>query len=61
MHNQVLGEDQHSSLQMAIFRLCLHIVEEAREFCGVFFYKGANPIHENFTLHELITSQGPVS
>ena len=36
-------------LQMAIFSLGLHTVEEAMEFSGV-SYKGTNPFHEGSTL-----------
>lgn len=35
---------------MAVFSMCLHMVEQRRELSGVFFYKSTNHIHEDSSL-----------
>lgn len=43
------GEDLILGSQMAIFSLCPHEVERARDLSDI-FYKAPNPVYEGFVL-----------
>lgn len=48
--DSVCGKDPPPGSQSAIFSLCLHVVEEAREISWGLFYKGTNLTHEGSIL-----------